>query len=146
MKVTLSNLRPAAGSTQKKKRVGRGPGSGIGKTSVRGHKGQKARSGGKVRPGFEGGQMPLIRRVPRRGFTNPFKVAAQVVNLKSLAPFAGGEVTAERLVGAGLVASATRPIKVLGDGEAPKGLVVKGLAVSKPAKEKIEAAGGRVEA
>ena len=146
MKTTLSNLRPAAGSTQKKKRVGRGPGSGIGKTSGRGHKGQKARSGGKVRPGFEGGQMPLIRRVPKRGFTNPFKVAAQVVNLKSLAPFAGGEVTAERLAGAGLVASATRPIKVLGDGEAPKGLVVKSLAVSKPAKEKIEAAGGRVEA
>ena len=147
MKTTLGNLHPAAGSTQKKKRVGRGPGSGIGKTAGRGHKGQKARSGGKVRPGFEGGQMPLIRRVPKRGFTNPFKVSAQVVNLKALAPFAGGEVTAERLAGAGLVASATRPIKLLGDGEAPQGLVVqKGLALSKSAKEKIEAAGGRVEA
>src|SRR5262249_14183286 len=137
MKTTLGNLHPAPGSTQKKKRVGRGPGSGIGKTAGRGHKGQKARTGGKVRPGFEGGQMPLIRRVPKRGFTNPFKVTAQVVNLKALAPFAGGEVTAERLVGAGLVASATRPIKLLGDGEAPQGLVVKGLTSSKSAKEKI---------
>jgi large subunit ribosomal protein L15 len=145
-RTTLGNLKPAAGSTQKKKRVGRGPGSGIGKTSGRGHKGQKARSGGKVRPGFEGGQMPLIRRVPKRGFTNPFKVGAQVVNLKALVPFAGGEVTAERLFGAGLVASVTKPIKLLGDGEAPQGLVVKGLAVSKPAQAKIEAAGGRVEA
>jgi len=147
MKTTLGNLRPAAGSTQKKKRAGRGPGSGLGKTAGRGHKGQKARTGGKVRPGFEGGQMPLIRRVPKHGFTNPFKVTAQVVNLKSLAPFAGGEVTAERLVGAGLVSSITQPIKLLGDGEAPQGLVVKpGLALSKAAKQKIEAAGGRVEA
>ncbi len=87
-RITLGNLTPAPGSTQKKKRVGRGPGSGIGKTSGKGHKGQKARSGGHVRPGFEGGQMPLIRRVPKRGFTNPFKVTAQVVNLKALAPFA----------------------------------------------------------
>ena len=145
-RVSLHSLTPAAGSTQKRKRVGRGPGSGIGKTSGRGHKGQKARSGGKVRPGFEGGQMPLIRRVPKRGFTNPFKVTAQVVNLKALAAFAGGEVTAERLAGAGLVAHVDRPIKVLGDGDAPQGLVVKGLAVSAAAKGKIEAAGGRIEA
>ena len=144
--VSLGNLRPAAGSTQKPKRVGRGPGSGIGKTSGKGHKGMKARSGGQTRPGFEGGQMPLIRRVPKRGFTNPFKVAAQVVNLRDLGPFAGSEVTAERLVGAGLVAHVGKPIKVLGDGEAAKGLVLRGLKVSAAAKAKIEAAGGRVEA
>ncbi len=96
--VSLGNLRPAAGSTQKPKRVGRGPGSGIGKTSGKGHKGHKARTGGQTRRGFEGGQMPLIRRVPKRGFTNPFKVAAQVVNLRALDGFAGDEVTAERLV------------------------------------------------
>jgi len=144
--VTLGNLKPAEGSTRPRKRVGRGPGSGHGKTSGKGHKGQKARSGGHVRPGFEGGQMPLIRRVPKRGFTNPFKVSAQVVNLKALARFAGGEVTAATLLGAGLVAHADRPIKLLGDGEAPQGLVVKGLAVSAPARARIEAAGGRVEA
>jgi large subunit ribosomal protein L15 len=144
--VSLGNLRPAAGSTQKPKRVGRGPGSGIGKTSGKGHKGMKARSGGQTRPGFEGGQMPLIRRVPKRGFTNPFKVTAQVVNVGALDAFAGAEVTAERLAGAGLVAHVDQPIKVLGDGESPKGLVVKGLKVSSAAKAKIEAAGGRVEA
>src|SRR2546426_5423849 len=115
--VTLGNLSPAPGSTQKPKRVGRGPGSGIGKTSGKGHKGMKARSGGQTRPGFEGGQMPLIRRVPKRGFTNPFKETAQVVNLRDLGTFAGGEVTAERLLGAGLVAHVDRPIKVLGDGD-----------------------------
>jgi large subunit ribosomal protein L15 len=146
-RITLGNLTPAPGSTQKKKRVGRGPGSGIGKTSGKGHKGQKARSGGHVRPGFEGGQMPLIRRVPKRGFTNPFKVTAQVVNLKSLVAFADGEVTAEKLAGAGLVQHADRAIKLLADGDAPHGLVVeKGLAVSAAAKAKIEAAGGRIEA
>jgi large subunit ribosomal protein L15 len=90
--------------------------------------------------------MPLIRRVPKRGFTNPFKVTAQVVNLRDLGPFAGGEVTAELLVGKGLVAHGDKPIKVLGDGEAPKGLVVKGLKASAAAKAKIEAAGGKVEA
>jgi large subunit ribosomal protein L15 len=90
--------------------------------------------------------MPLIRRVPKRGFTNPFKVVAQVVNLKALAALAGGEVTAERLVGAGLVGYADRPIKVLAQGDAPAGLIVKGLAISAAARAKIEAAGGRVEA
>ena len=145
-KITLGNLKPAKGSTQVAKRLGRGPGSGTGKTAGKGHKGQKARSGGHVRPGFEGGQMPLIRRVPKRGFTNPYKVRFQVVNLKSLEPFAGGEVTPEKLAGAGLVQHKGREIKVLGDGDAPKGLVLKGVAVSAPAKAKIEAAGGRVEA
>ena len=144
--MSLDKLKPAKGSTTAPKRVGRGPGSGIGKTSGKGHKGQKARAGGHVRPGFEGGQMPLIRRVPKRGFTNPFKVTAQVVNLKALAAFANGDVTAERLAGAGLVQHADRAIKLLADGDAPAGLVVKGLAVSAAAKAKIEAAGGRIEA
>src|SRR5438105_8980448 len=102
-RVTLGNLKPASGSTQKRKRIGRGVGSGIGKTAGKGHKGHKARVKGNSRPGFEGGQMPLIRRVPKRGFTNTNKVTAQVVNLKSLADFAGGDVTAEKLAGAGLV-------------------------------------------
>ena len=145
-RVTLGNLAPAEGSHRSRKRVGRGPGSGLGKTAGKGHKGQKARAGGQVRPGFEGGQMPLIRRVPKRGFTNPFKVRAQVVNLRALAAFAGRDVTPETLLGAGLVSHADRPIKVLGVGEAPAGLVVKGVAVSAPARSRIEAAGGRVEA
>ncbi|HWO87951.1 MAG TPA: 50S ribosomal protein L15 [Gemmatimonadales bacterium] len=145
-KVTLGSLKPAKGSTQSRKRVGRGPGSGIGKTSGKGHKGHKARTGGQTRPGFEGGQMPLTRRVPKRGFTNPFKTANQVVNLKALAVFANGEITPEILEGKGLVASASEPIKILGDGESPRGLVVRGLAVSGAARAKIEAAGGRIEA
>jgi|SRR3954470_2622297 large subunit ribosomal protein L15 len=144
-KVTLGNLKPTEGSTQYRKRVGRGVGSGIGKTSGKGHKGHKARVKGNPRPGFEGGQMPLIRRVPKRGFTNTNKVTAQVVNLKSLADFAGGDVTAEKLAGAGLVQHVGKVIKLLADGESPKGLVVKGLKVSAAAKAKIEAAGGRVE-
>jgi len=144
-RIGLDTLRPPAGSNHPPKRRGRGPGSGHGKTSGHGHKGQKARSGGHVRPGFEGGQMPLIRRVPKRGFTNPFKTAAQAVNLKRLAAFAGKEVTAAALAEAGLIAQADRPVKLLGDGDAPQGLVVKGLAVSASARTKIEAAGGRIE-
>lgn len=143
--ITLHNLAPAKGSTQSHKRRGRGPGSGLGKTAGKGHKGQKARSGGQVRPGFEGGQMPLIRRVPKRGFTNPYKETLQVVNLKALAAFAGKEVTVEKLVGAGLVGHPARPVKILGDGDAPQGLVLSGLTVSASARAKIEAAGGRVE-
>lgn len=145
-KISLSNLKPAEGSTQKRKRIGRGPGSGIGKTSGKGHKGHKARVKGNPRPGFEGGQMPLIRRVPKRGFTNPYKETAQVVNLKALEAFAGGEVTAERLAGAGLVQHVGKVIKILADGDAPKGLAIKGLKVSAAARAKIEAAGGKVEA
>jgi large subunit ribosomal protein L15 len=142
--VGLGSLRPPAGSTKATKRKGRGPGSGHGKTAGHGHKGQKARTGGHVRPGFEGGQMPLIRRVPKRGFTNPFKVRAQAVNLEALQAFAGREVTAAALAEAGL-ARAGEPVKLLGDGEAPQGLIVKGLKVSASAKAKIVAAGGRVE-
>ena len=144
-KVSLGSLKPAEGSTQKRKRIGRGVGSGIGKTSGKGHKGHKARVAGNPRPGFEGGQMPLIRRVPKRGFHNPSKQVAQVVNLGALEGMTG-ELTAEKLVGAGLVSHADKPIKVLADGEAPKNLVVKGLKVSAAAKAKIEAAGGKVEA
>ena len=144
-RIGLDTLKPPKGSAHPPKRRGRGPGSGHGKTSGHGHKGQKARTGGHVRPGFEGGQMPLIRRVPKRGFTNPYKQDAQPVNLKALGAFAGREVTAAALAEAGLVVHADRPIKVLGDGEAPKGLVIKGLAVSAPARTKIEAAGGRIE-
>jgi len=145
-RVGLDTLKPSAGSNHPPKRRGRGPGSGHGKTSGHGHKGQKARSGGHVRPGFEGGQMPLIRRVPKRGFTNPFKARAQTVNLKALGAFAGREVTAAALAEAGLVGHADRPVKLLGDGEAPAGLVIKGLAVSAAARTKVEAAGGRIEA
>ncbi len=142
--VGLDTLRPPQGSTRPTKRKGRGPGSGHGKTAGHGHKGQKARTGGHVRPGFEGGQMPLIRRVPKRGFTNPFKVAAQAVNLEELKAFAGREVTASALSEAGLV-DAGRPVKLLGDGDAPQGLVVRGLKTSASARAKIEAAGGRIE-
>jgi len=144
-RTSLSDLRPAAGSTHAPKRLGRGPGSGHGKTAGKGHKGQKARTGGHVRPGFEGGQMPLIRRVPKRGFTNPYKVRWQIVNLEKLGGFAGREVTVAALAEAGLVARADLGVKLLADGEAPQGLVVRGVALSATARRKIEAAGGRVE-
>jgi large subunit ribosomal protein L15 len=144
-RIGLDTLKPPKGSVHGPKRRGRGPGSGHGKTSGHGHKGQKARSGGHVRPGFEGGQMPLIRRVPKRGFTNPFKAHAQAVNLKALASFAGREVTAATLAEAGVVRDAAQPIKLLGEGDAPQGLVVRGLKVSASARGKIEAAGGRIE-
>jgi len=143
--VDLGTLRAPRGSTKNTKRKGRGPGSGHGKTAGHGHKGQKARTGGHVRPGFEGGQMPLIRRLPKRGFTNPFKESARAVNLEALAAFAGKEVTAASLAEAGL-ARAGETVKLLADGDAPQGLVVKGLKVSAAAKAKIEAAGGRIEA
>jgi large subunit ribosomal protein L15 len=143
-RIGLDTLKPPRGSTHPTKRKGRGPGSGHGKTAGHGHKGQKARTGGHVRPSFEGGQMPLIRRVPKRGFTNPFKVEARAVNLEALGAFAGKEITAASLAEAGLV-SAGEPVKLLGDGDAPQGLVVKGLKVSASARAKIEAAGGRIE-
>ena len=99
--VTLSTLKPAAGSTQSRKRIGRGPGSGIGKTSGKGHKGHKARTRGQTNPGFEGGQMPMYRRLPKRGFTNPFKVTAVPINLARLVAVSGGDVTPETLHGGG---------------------------------------------
>ena len=142
----LDDLRPAAGSTKKQKRVGRGDGSGHGKTACRGHKGQRARAGGGTRPGFEGGQMPLQRRLPKRGFNNPFKVELAIVNLDQLEKFAAdSEVNPETLSQKGLVAGKNRRIKILGDGALTKSLTIKAHSFSAKAKEKIEAAGGKVE-
>src|SRR5690242_4723841 len=142
----LHHLKPAPGSTQARRRVGRGPGSGLGKTSGKGNKGEKARAGGGRRPGFEGGQMPLIRRIPKRGFTNPFKQPAQVVNVRHLSLLAEGvEVTPETLFGAGLVRRPDAPIKLLGMGEVPRKFQIKGVAVSTAARQKIEQAGGTIE-
>ena len=145
-RLSLHDLKPPPGSHRARIRKGRGPGSGIGKTAGRGGKGQTARQGGKVRPGFEGGQMPLIRRIPKRGFTNPFKQPAQVVNVRHLVLLAEGvEVTPETLFGAGLVRRPDHPIKLLGTGEvAGRKFVVKGVAVSASAKAKIEQAGGTI--
>ena len=139
----LHELSPAKGSRRAPKRVGRGPGSGTGKTAGRGHKGQKSRSGYSRRLGFEGGQMPLIRRVPKRGFTNIFRKEVAVVNLRDLGDFEG-EVTPEELVARGLVRSGL-PVKVLGDGEIASALTVKAHKFSKSARAKIEAAGGSCE-
>ena len=144
-RITLSSLRPAAGSAPARKRVGRGPGSGLGKTSGKGHKGHKARTGGQTNPGFEGGQMPMYRRLPKRGFTNPFKVTAQPVNLAKLKLVAGTDVTPETLHAAGLISRIDTAVKLLGSGDADRAYAVKGVPVSAAAKAKIEAAGGRIE-
>lgn len=128
------------------KRKGRGPGSGLGKTAGRGHKGQGSRKSGNVRPGFEGGQMPLSRRVPKRGFTNPFRVPAQPVNLADLARLPDEAVTPAALVAHGLVGRTDRPIKILATGDATRAYTVQGCAVSAAARAKIEQAGGRIEA
>jgi len=146
----LGDLRPPRGARTRRKRVGRGPGSGHGKTSTKGHKGHKARSGGGKGPGFEGGQMPLYRRIPKRGFKNPFRREFALVNVSDLARCfpQGGEVGPEALVGAGLLAArASRLVKVLGDGELAAGpaLTVRAHAFSKAAAAKIAAAGGRAE-
>ena len=149
-KIGLHNLRPARGSHRDRKRVGRGPGSGKGKTSGRGHKGIKARSGhhgpGGNKPHFEGGQMPLTRRVPKRGFTNPFRVEHQVVDLNDLNALPEGtEVTTESLVAAGLIRKGKGPAKVLANGELTRPVIVRGVKTSASVREKIVAAGGRVE-
>jgi len=142
----IHDLSPQEGSRKNRKRVGRGVGSGHGRTSCRGHKGQKARSGGTIVPGFEGGQMPLQRRLPKRGFTNIFKKEIAVVNLKDLNRFqASTVVDLEALKNAGLVRKAEREVKVLGKGDLAQPLTVKVNGVSKTAKEKIESAGGKVE-
>lgn len=141
----LHELAPAPGSRFERKRVGRGIGSGHGKTSGRGHKGQKARSGGGVRRGFEGGQMPLIRRIPKRGFNNIFAEEVSIVNVRDLTRFSPGTVvTPELLVKEGLVKSG-RIIKLLGKGELDRPLTVQVHRVSKGAAEKVAAAGGKVE-
>ncbi len=143
----LHNLKPAEGATRKRKRVGRGPGSGNGKTAGRGHKGQKSRSGYSRRYGFEGGQMPLVRRIPKRGFTNIFRVGFQVVNLRDLdRMFSDGDsVTPELLVEKGLIRGGSKPVKVLASGELSKKLTVQAHAFSKNAQATIEAAGGSCE-
>jgi large subunit ribosomal protein L15 len=146
-KLGLHNLSPAPGSNRDRKRIGRGPGSGTGKTSGKGHKGIKARSGhhgpGGGKPGFEGGQMPLTRRLPKRGFTNPFRVEANVIRLDQLA-LLDGEVTPDTLRAAGMV-KRQGPVKVLANGELSSAVTVRGLKVSASAREKIVAAGGTVE-
>ena len=142
----LSNLKPAPGSRKKRKRVGRGDGSGHGKTSCRGHKGQGARSGGNTPPGFEGGQMPLQRRVPKRGFRKQFRKGPVIVNLGQLEIFASGsEVTPEILMEHGLLRGKDERVKILGDGSLTKPLTVKAHGFSSKAKEKIEASGGKAE-
>ncbi|NLP43417.1 MAG: 50S ribosomal protein L15 [Peptococcaceae bacterium] len=143
----LHELKPAEGSTKSRKRVGRGSGSGLGNTAGRGHKGQKSRSGGGVRPGFEGGQMPIIRRIPKRGFTNIFGKEYTVINVSDLeARFQDGDVvTLESLIENGLVKKVLDGVKILGDGELTKALTVKVQKVSKTAADKIIAAGGKVE-
>jgi len=142
----LNTLKPALGSTKQSKRIGRGPGSGHGKTSTKGHKGQKARSGGSIKAGFEGGQMPLQRRLPKRGFTPLDRIEYSLVNVDQLDAFeAGTLVDADALASKGIIKSAKCQIKVLGNGEISKSLKVTGAKFSQSAKDKIVAAGGSVE-
>jgi len=143
----LQNLRPSEGGGSKStKRLGRGTGSGQGKTAGRGQKGQKSRSGGGVRPGFEGGQMPLYRRMPKRGFTNIFAKEYVIINVSELNRFEDNTViTPEMLLSEGLIKRINDGVKILGDGEINKKLTVKAHKFSKTAAEKIEAAGGKVE-
>src|SRR5689334_16045993 len=145
--MSLNNLRPPKGAKKKKRRVGRGPGSGHGKTASRGHKGAKSRSGFRFKRGFEGGQMPLHRRVPKRGFHNPFRVEYAVINLDTLGDVfdAGSEVTPDVLRERGLVRGTGKPVKVLGRGEITKNLTVRAHKFSGTAAEKIAAAGGSAE-
>ncbi len=145
--MNLSNLAPAPGAVKKRKRVGRGPGSGHGKTSTRGHKGRGSRAGGNTPPGYEGGQMPLQRRLPKRGFHNPFRQEFAIVNLGDLeSRFAPGSVVdAAALVAHGLVRSARLAVKVLADGALTKALTVHAQRFSAAAKQKLEAAGGVAE-
>lgn len=142
----LHELKPAEGSRSTRKRVGRGYGSGLGKTSGRGQKGQKARSGGGVRPGFEGGQMPLIQRVPKRGFTNPTRKEYAIVNVETLNKFKEGtEVTPELLIETRVVRKTNVAVKILGQGKLENKLTVKAHKFSASAKEAIESAGGNIE-
>ncbi|HMB16146.1 MAG TPA: 50S ribosomal protein L15 [Pelovirga sp.] len=142
----LSQLKPAPGSTKNKKRIGRGPGSGTGKTSGKGHKGQKARSGGSIKPGFEGGQMPLQRRLPKRGFTSINKKDFNLINLRDLDCFDAETTINLELYGkAGLVKKMKDGIKILADGELSKPLTVQAHKFSRAAIDKIEAAGGKAE-
>ena len=142
----LHELSPAAGSAKAAWRKGRGPGSGNGKTAGKGHKGQNARSGGGVRPGFEGGQLPLYRKLPKRGFNNKFGKEYAIINVSALNSFRkGSTVTLETLMNKGMVSKACDGLKVLGNGELKKALTVVATVFSATAKEKIEAAGGKAE-
>ena len=142
----LHELQPAEGSVKARKRVGRGTGSGTGKTSARGQKGQKSRSGGGVRPGFEGGQIPLYRKLPKRGFKNRFAKEYTTVNISALERFEDGAVVdLDLLVNAGLAHKAADGLKVLGNGNVDKKFTVRAAAFTAAAKEKIEAAGGKCE-
>jgi len=143
--MNLSNLRAPRKASEKRKRVGRGMGSGMGKTSTRGHKGQRSRSGSRMMRGFEGGQMPLHRRLPKRGFTNIFKMQYEIVNLERLAGLGDSEITPESLHKAGVVSSKKTLVKVLGHGELKGAITVRAHRFSKSAKDKIEKAGGKVE-
>ena len=141
----LQDLRPSSGATRPRKRVGRGPGSGLGKTAGRGHKGQKSRSGYHHQRGFEGGQMPLHRRVPKRGFTNIFRREYDVVNLSDLDRFDAGESVTPQELAKRRLAHGRRPVKILGGGELKKALTVSAHKFSESARARIEAAGGRCE-
>ncbi|MGH7261264.1 MAG: 50S ribosomal protein L15 [Nitrospiraceae bacterium] len=142
----LHTLVPSAGAKKNRKRIGRGPGSGHGKTATKGHKGLLARSGGGKRPGFEGGQMPLIRRLPKYGFRYPFRTEYAVVNLKSLAALgAVDQITPQVLAGAGLIKRKTQPVKILGVGDLGRPVTIQAHKFSKSAMDKIQAAGGRAE-
>ena len=144
--MNLHELAPARGAKKRRKRIGRGPGSGHGKTATKGHKGLLARSGGGKRPGFEGGQMPLIRRLPKFGFSNPFRTQYAIVNLKSFERWSGSDtITPQGMVDAGLVKRSALPIKILGNGDVTRPFVVQAHKFSKSAETKIQAAGGRVE-
>lgn len=141
----LSELVPAPGSRKKRKRIGRGPGSGHGKTSCRGHKGQKSRSGGGTKPGFEGGQMPLQRRLPKRGFTNIFAKHYAIVNISTLNRIDETTITPDVLIKEGILKKVLDGVKILGNGEITKQVNVKAHAFSASAKEKIEKAKGTIE-
>jgi len=143
--MNLSTLKAPRKASENRKRVGRGMGSGMGKTSTRGHKGQGSRSGSRLMRGFEGGQMPLHRRLPKRGFVNIFRTEYEVVNLEKLAGLAESEITPEVLRKAGMVSSKKSLVKVLGQGEVSKAITVHAHKFSKSAQEKIEKAGGKVQ-
>ena len=145
-KMKIHDLYPAPGSTKKKKRVGRGPGSGHGKTSTKGHKGQHARSGGVKPPGFEGGQMPLVLRIPKRGFRNPTQINTAVFNITRLEEYSFPEevVSKETLLAMGLIKGNVQVVKILGDGDPSKAYTLKDVKLSRSAREKIEKLGGRI--
>jgi large subunit ribosomal protein L15 len=145
-KMDLNTIQPVEGSTRKRKRIGRGQGSGHGKTSTKGHKGQKARSGGSIKAGFEGGQMPMQRRLPKRGFTPLSKIEFSLVKLYQLEIFTSGStVTINDMIQAGLLSQKDKTVKILADGELSKSLTIQAHKFSTAAKEKISAAGGSVQ-